>query len=556
VPDKFFALTAPWAHFDPNVDDMPFARKQLSPTEPTRVASGFPIFLVNGKGQEVRVSGHQMAVHQLGTPYNLGGKDYSLSLLSVGVLHSEEELEIEVDGEHVGTIQFIDFLPRPTFSAGKNNTNIPAKRAEELDIFLLTIIDLLQMANDPQYRSEQVVWDRISKAWTEETSANSVPPMALIVRHAEKLSKLTRELHSTPRLILQRVRELTPLDRVQQLDIASVRWLSRQPGENEYERAGPRQRIMSVQRHQSVDTLENRVFTDFANRTYNAAITYINRYKNLSNSERWKKVNVYGRRSKRISQDLKANGVANVIQPVVPNFVLLQDTRYRRIWRAYQELRRQKNEEDECWRWQHRLWSDYAKVLLHLALRISEDFTPLAEMSLRVREEQQRGIWVGGNSQSGTWVHGKSPENETAVSLIWSMSSDHHKIHPLMSGLGCQAMLHVQRLKDRREAFIPVWTYHAFGLNRPDLKELANSAARALKNCTNNAQLVEDLDLDMKGIMIVSNFEAPGFIKMELNEKRDVIVVEGGAGYNSRKQMLHQLPKVTSQQITSIFGAE
>ncbi|MFD1807551.1 hypothetical protein ACFSHQ_03525 [Gemmobacter lanyuensis] len=46
---------------------------------------------------------------------------------------------------------------------------------------------------------------------------------------------------------------------MQEMDRASMRWLSRQPGRTTAERAGSEQRIMAVVRHQNYDTLENRV---------------------------------------------------------------------------------------------------------------------------------------------------------------------------------------------------------------------------------------------------------------------------------------------------------
>ena len=49
------------------------------------------------------------------------------------------------------------------------------------------------------------------------------------------------------------------LDRVQEMDRASMRWLSKQPGTTLAQRAGSDQRVLAIVRKENFDTLENRV---------------------------------------------------------------------------------------------------------------------------------------------------------------------------------------------------------------------------------------------------------------------------------------------------------
>jgi hypothetical protein len=551
---KSFILPAPWAHFDALAKDTEFARKTLSPETFTEVEAGVPVYLAVPTSKSVRVSGHRMGAQQLGATYELGGIEYAIWLLSVGVQPSEYQLEVEVGGHLAGGIEFKGYIPRPAFSSGDYNTSVPEERAEQLDIFLLSIIDLIQMANDPQYQDEQVVWDRILRAWTDQTAESTIPPMALIVRHARKIQSLTRDLYEKPRRILRRLRKSTPVDRVQQLDIACVRWLSRQPGRDVYEQAGPRQRILAVQRHQSMDTLENRVFTDFAKRSHRAASDYTKRYERLKNSERWNLVNIYGHRSRHINHDFRAAGVSSVQQPVVPNFVLLQDVRYRRLWRAYLELLRQSDEEDECWRWQHRLWFDYARLLIHLSLRQDSMFLRVAEAPLRIKSEQERGSWVEMRSQSGTWLTLQDDPNECVVSLIWSLNSEHSKIQSWAHGLGCHAIIHVQRLSDSREGYLAVWAYHSFCDAQPNLKTLGQSAKNAIENCKNNARLVDDIDLNLRGLIIASDFIKHGQSAPIRTEDGEVVILKTGISHAARKSMLHHIPVALINHIKAMFA--
>ena len=553
-PAKCFILPTPWGHLDPKASEWGFGRKLLSPAQSTEIDAGVPVYLAVPAGETVRVTGYKMGTHQLSNTYQLGGTSYVIWLLSVGVKPTEHELEIEISGCYAGTIRMNGFISRPAFSAGEESTSTPTKRAEELDIFLLSIIDLIQMTNDPQYEKLQIVWNRLFEAWVNRDAESTIPPMALIVRHAHKLQSLIKELNEKPRHILRRKRELTPVDRVQQLDISCVRWLSRQPGRDIYQRAGPRQRILSVQRHESFDTLENRVFADVAKRSLRAAAAYTLRYKGLKGSERWNLVSIYGRRCRHVSLNLCTVGVSSIHPPVVPNFVLLQDFRYRRIWRAYIELLRQSEEEDECWRWQHRLWFDYVRLLTHLSLTAHKNFQTVAEAPLRVNDEQHRGAWIKMDSQSGTWLALPETADESVVSLIWSMTSSHPKIHPWIGALGCQAVIHVQRLTDQREGYIALWGYHSFAGAAPDLKALGQSANNAIENCKNNARLAYDEEIDLRGLIIASDFQKNSRVAANRTSTGEVIIQRMGISHTARVKMIDGISNSIISHIKAIFS--
>jgi hypothetical protein len=500
-----FVLPAPWALFDPKANQAGYGRLRLAPTHPTRVSAGRPVYLAIPSRHEVRVSGYKMAAHALGMPYRLQDEDYTLYLLSVGVRQGESDLEIDVDGERAGVVSVDGYLPRPVFSAGSDNAEFSTARAELLDGFLLSIVNLIQMTSDPQYEIHQIVWERLQIAWNDEEAESTVPPVALIVRHAERCASMVRDLVEKPRHLLRRQRELTPVDRVQQLDVSCVRWLSRQPGRTVYERAGPHQRIMAVQRHGSLDTLENRVLKDFVDRSSREANRYTNACQRLKETARWNLVYRYGRRCHRAVSHLNDLDVSRLSPPVVPNFVLLQDVRYRHLWRAYMELLRRQDEEDECWRWQHRLWHDYVRLILHLSLRQADKFRPVAEAPLRINTEQTRGVWSLISSQSGTWFFRDEDGEEYILSLIWRVDSRHPKTHDWLSGLGCGSVLHVSRLSDSAEGYLPIWGFHGFGKNPEDIEELAKSCDRALGNVMLTRQLHHDETIRLHGIILLSD---------------------------------------------------
>ena len=515
-----FVLPSPWALFDPKADEAGYGRKALDPTRVTELRAGRPVYLAAPAGCTVYVSGYKMAAQPFGRTYRLGDVDYALYLLSAGVRPNENRLEIEVDGAHAGGLMFKGHIARPTFTAGRDNTDTPEARAEILDGFLLSIVNLIQMTSDPNYDKYQIVWDRLQFAWDDEEAENTVPPMALIVRHADKYATLIGDLLKKPRQLLRRKRELTTVDHVQQLDVSCVRWLSRQPGRTVYERAGPRQRIMAVQRYESVDTLENRVLMDYAMRAHREATQYTRTYEKLHESQRWRKVDSYGRRCRHTRLDLAALDVSRLSPPVVPNFVLLQDARYRYLWRAYLEIRRRQDEEDECWRWQHRLWSDYVRLIMHLSLRKSDEFERIAETPLRISAEQFRGVWTMIGAQSASWAYRYENGEDFVISLVWDANREHPKVKSWLAGLGCNTFLHVARLSDNEEGYIAIWGYHGYDTETEDIESLALSGARALERAINLNEVVFDEAARASGLIVVSQPYGPSVRDGILGDKR------------------------------------
>ena len=504
---KHFLLPAPWAHFDPKHRDLGIGRRELAEGTTTEVVAGVPLFLAAPPNSKIEISGHKMGVEPLGSAYQLGGQSYQLYLISTGTRSNEDEVEVEIGKFPVGRIRIEGFFPRPAFSGREENKSTPTILAEEIDLFILTLIDIIKQAGDSQYGDIQIFWKRMSAAWFSERFQTKDPPVAVIVRHADTLQLLIRDLAERPRKILQRTRELTAASRVEQLDTTCVRWLSRQPGEDVWEQAGPLQRILAVRRFESFATLENRVLRDYAFRAQVSGSAYTRRYSELSERSRWKSVASYRRGCRRVEQFLKENNVAKVHPPVTPNYVLLQDVRYRRLWKAYLEIVRQQDEEDEAWRWQYRLWMDAVRIMVHLGIGASDRFGRIAENPIRIRDEQDRGIWTEIDDLSGVWLIDLPNVGEVIVSLMWAISDAQVPMLKHFQGLGCTALLHLQVVAGEAEAFIPVWAVHHFTGETPTLTETIASANRAIQSFVHNSLLAEGIELLVAGLVVISDIQ-------------------------------------------------
>lgn len=142
-----------------------------------------------------------------------------------------------------------------------------------------------------------------------------------------------------PRQTVIRVHEMTPVYLAQRLDSRSVQWLSRKPGNNLREKLAANPHILAATRKMSFDTLENRLLKAFLIRVQGllldrqeASIKLTERQEGLIDS------------IQKILQQEEFIAI-KPWQHMPPNNVLLQDKKYRKVWRAWQLLNRL---EDDC----------------------------------------------------------------------------------------------------------------------------------------------------------------------------------------------------------------
>jgi hypothetical protein len=150
---------------------------------------------------------------------------------------------------------------RQGFPVRPRRAHEPASEAEvEGALALQHMNEVLARIQELQEALEEPseIWGRLREAWKRAEDEED-PKMAEIVRQSRRMQPVLRDLEKRIRRVLRRHRELTPLDRVQEMDRASMVWLSRQPGRTIAERAGSSQRILATVRRENFDTLENRV---------------------------------------------------------------------------------------------------------------------------------------------------------------------------------------------------------------------------------------------------------------------------------------------------------
>jgi len=187
-------------------------------------------------------------------------------------------------------------------------------------------------------------------------------PESLVVEIARRHRFHIESVCLDPRVQLRRRRELQLVDRVRQLDAASLRWLARQPGKTIAERAGPRERILAVRRFRSPDTLENQVLLDVVRRTGSMCKQYERLYRGYRHSGRLSVVRDLGRAMAGVLEEPWTSDVRRITGIPTPNYALLSDRRYAPIWRLWQRILRQEQLFQSLEAWMPRLVSELSWI--------------------------------------------------------------------------------------------------------------------------------------------------------------------------------------------------
>lgn len=329
-------------------------------------------------------------------------------------------------------------------------------------------------------------WKRAEAVWLEPDADE--PRIELIIRLAQdaRLIQTLESISRTPRRILLRVREQTPISRVKELDAACIRNYVRLPGRDAIEKAGSRQELLSVQRKASHDTLENRVTAwTLENLTLRA--------------ERWKKI--HGRRARtgtrfravatlarhaiayRSSDMMAEANPGSLSHPVPANYPLMMEPRYKQVYRTYRALLRYDKIKDDSWTWRRVLWSDAVAQLLSCTLRRLPTIRELHSSHPYYRAEPDRGRWLVAPASAGPFATPNGPlfiiDAHDADLLgdgsLVSVVEPADPIWQMVGVLGSDQIL----WWPQRKAFFPVWSILWSG-DESGWRDQLRDAARAI----------------------------------------------------------------------------
>lgn len=337
----------------------------------------------------------------------VGGRPFRQEVpLGPGVLRSflDEQLEDEEEAEN---------LPQSI------------RRYSKIRDLIDTHIEFLNDLCD-QIRPNRYYWEgncggiaarsvrRVASCWMNANEHGNAR-LALIVKLAREIAQILGLVCDGPRVVLRRSREFQSIAKIQEIDPSCLRWLARQPGRDVYERAGSRQQLLGVVRREDSDTLENRMVKDLLHRARIECGNYISLNRDFSNHDRVRVVSNFRRHLIKWEKHSEIAHAKRLTGPVHPNYVLLHEPRYKKLWDAYQLLLSQQKQKDDIWRWRARTFSESCEFGLLGLLRQQARRSLFDKSDVLIHLEAITGKFVSTDTQFGPTGHSVLP---TASELV------------------------------------------------------------------------------------------------------------------------------------------
>ncbi|WP_027938856.1 DUF2357 domain-containing protein [Anaerobiospirillum succiniciproducens] len=161
--------------------------------------------------------------------------------------------------------------------------------------------------------------------------------------HKDVISKIIHDTHGAVRNISSTMRTkiihedvIQPVYKVRELNSNSIKWLSKRPGRTVKEKiANSNHSIMSVRHRHSYDTGENRLFIEFLKQ-----MSYLVDLKHgvLSSNDIDPDESIFASQAFKLTHDDDLSEIRRW-ENLPPNNTLLSDRNYKKIWRAFNELK-------------------------------------------------------------------------------------------------------------------------------------------------------------------------------------------------------------------------
>jgi hypothetical protein len=291
------------------------------------------------------------------------------------------------------------------------------------------------------------------------------------------------------------------------------------------EKAGPRQRLLAIARQETHNLHENRILKDFLLRCNHVGKRYIaNAFVEnpaYVTSTRVQCVRLLASLCVQLYLSPQLLDVTAPDPATPPNYVLLNDIRYRKVWYWYKRLLRQEQEKDCFWDWQARTWADIARLLISVAIRSLQKkcdgfkLTEIYQGSLRIRDEQILGCRTAAGSETGPllieFIRENRLSNQWVLEIVHPEQAEYHPIAKYLGATGGHLYLVLRPLgRDVSPQVLIIWAVHtAASSSIPSWKDIGESAENALtqhQSFLNMARI--PFALKLYGLVLCSSIDA------------------------------------------------
>lgn len=282
--------------------------------------------------------------------------------------------------------------------------------------------------NVEKFKVENVYWSQILSAFNAKDD-NDPAKYSLIVdlaRPTELFAPLKR-ITDRPKKVLRRIHDQERVQKVQEIDTKCLTDLARRPGTVLPEKAGPKQRILAIKRTESINILENRVAKHCCTLASRASQRYLREHEMIAplDSPRKRDVSKLLRSSHQLPLKNSFQGVTDLIEPCrQPNYTLMQNADYYKVWKAYVQLVRNEDLRHELWKWNRRMWSDFLSLYLAQLVSSYQDskqkshIQMIGDKTVFGRRRQTSGKWFITDTLPGPFIIDRDSEVPATLYLI------------------------------------------------------------------------------------------------------------------------------------------
>ncbi|MBC8486748.1 MAG: DUF2357 domain-containing protein [Bacteroidetes bacterium] len=317
------------------------------------------------------------------------------------------EIVLDIDNKHKVSFLFNNNDSKP------DNTEMLDQFEFFFDQTMNVMLYLVRMCLKVEKHSkENIYWEKIINQIHKDMKDDPakyalVVDLARLPELIEPVGRITEK----PKRVLRRIHDQERIQKVQEIDTKCLTDLARRPGTVLAEKAGPKQRILAIKRKENINTLENRVTKHCCSLAALASKRYLREHDKIQKSERKESVQRLFRASKRLPQKSSFQGVVNLLEPCrQPNYTLMLNPDYYKVWKAYVQLVRNEDLRNELWKWHRRMWSDYMGLfladLLHSYQGVMSDkyIYSIGQKTVFGKRKQDTGKWLISDTMPGPFI--------------------------------------------------------------------------------------------------------------------------------------------------------
>ena len=275
--------------------------------------------------------------------------------------HNNDQLNYQLTLEinlHLYVLKIrCEVLDCATIEDDKQLEELKEKLGDRLDDQVAKLLQILtglceKIFAEKVGKNKQVRVLELPEKFQQFQTCDATKPLIIALLNKYNLDKNLQLIGPKLRQQLRRKAELMPVGNIQEMDAYCLRDYTRRPGLTAAEKAGSRQELMGIKRHQDYHTPENKFLVYFAGKVlYRES----NLYKIYPECEKFYKTIKQFRQQPTVKPILKT---LHRFKPGKPNYVLLQNPIYHGFYQAYLDYIAKRSEKEKLWRFRNQLLKD------------------------------------------------------------------------------------------------------------------------------------------------------------------------------------------------------